>query len=133
MCFIIIIDSAAAVAKLLQSCLTLCNPIDSSPLGPSVPGILQARVLEWGAIAFSDNKWIVVNNKEGSFNLQSSKWSILTSNFNFIYNIESFENILFHYLRNAPERILYFIMIYQIGEDKNYWSYVVFVKIIDLM
>ena len=122
-----------AAAKSLQLCPTLCNPIDSSPLGSSVPGILQARVLEWGAIAFSDNKWIVVNNKEGSFNLQSSKWSILTSNFNFIYNIESFENILFHYLRNAPERILYFIMIYQIGEDKNYWSYVVFVKIIDLM
>ena len=38
----------AAAAKLLQSCLTLCNPIDSSPPGSSVPGILQARTLEWG-------------------------------------------------------------------------------------
>ena len=40
-------------AKLLQSCLTLCNPMDCSPPGSSVHGILQARILEWGAIAFS--------------------------------------------------------------------------------
>ena len=40
--------AAAAAAKLLQSCLTLCNPIDRSPPGSSVPGILQARTLEWG-------------------------------------------------------------------------------------
>ena len=40
-------------AKSLQSCLTLCNPIDGSPLGSSVPEILQARILEWVAIAFS--------------------------------------------------------------------------------
>ena len=40
-------------AKSLQSCPTLCNPIDGSPPGSAVPGILQARVLEWGAIAFS--------------------------------------------------------------------------------
>ena len=43
----------AAAAKSLQSCLTLCDPTDGSPLGSSVPGILQARVLEWGAIFFS--------------------------------------------------------------------------------
>ena len=42
-----------AAAKSLQSCLTLCDPIDSSPPGSSVHGIFQARVLEWGAIAFS--------------------------------------------------------------------------------
>ena len=47
--------AAAAAAKSLQSCPTLCNPIDGSPLGSSVPGILQARTLEWGAIAFSEN------------------------------------------------------------------------------
>ena len=46
--------AAAAAAKLLQSCLTLCDPRDSSPPGSSVHGIFQARVLEWGAIAFSD-------------------------------------------------------------------------------
>ena len=45
--------AAAAASKSLQSCSTLCDPIDGSPLGSSVPGILQARVLEWVAIAFS--------------------------------------------------------------------------------
>ena len=44
---------AAAAAKSLQSSLTLCDPIDGSPPGSPVPGILQARGLEWGAIAFS--------------------------------------------------------------------------------
>ena len=39
--------AAAAAAKLLQSCPTLCDPIDSSPPGSPVPGILQARTLEW--------------------------------------------------------------------------------------
>ena len=45
---------AAAAAKLLQSCLTLCNPRDSSPPGSPIPGILQARTLEWVAISFSN-------------------------------------------------------------------------------
>ena len=45
--------AAAAAAKSLQSCPTLCDPIDGSPPGSPVPGILQARVLEWVAIAFS--------------------------------------------------------------------------------
>ena len=45
-----------AAAKLLQSCLTLCNPTDGSPPGSPVPGIPQARTLEWVAIAFS-NAW----------------------------------------------------------------------------
>ena len=44
----------AAAAKLLQSCLTLYNPIDGSPPGSPVPGILQARTLEWVAISFSN-------------------------------------------------------------------------------
>ena len=44
---------AAAAAKSLQLCLTLCDPIDGSPPGSSVPGILQARTLEWVAISFS--------------------------------------------------------------------------------
>ena len=48
--------AAAATAKSLQSCLTLCDPIDSSPPGSPVPGILQARTLEWVAISFS-NAW----------------------------------------------------------------------------
>ena len=44
---------AAASAKSLQSCPTLCDPTDSSPPGSSVPGILQASILEWVAISFS--------------------------------------------------------------------------------
>ena len=47
---------AAAAAKSLQLCLTLCNPIDGSPPGSPIPGILQARALEWVAISFS-NAW----------------------------------------------------------------------------
>ena len=46
--------AAAAAAKSLQLCLTLCDPIDGSPPGSPVPGILQARIPEWVAIAFSD-------------------------------------------------------------------------------
>ena len=46
--------TAAAAAKLLQPCPILCNPIDGSPSGSAVPGILQARTLEWGAISFSN-------------------------------------------------------------------------------
>ena len=48
--------AAAAAAKSLQSCPTLCDPIDSSPPGSPIPGILQARKLEWVAISFS-NAW----------------------------------------------------------------------------
>ena len=40
-------------AKLIQSCPTLCDPIDGSPSGSAIPGILQARILEWVAISFS--------------------------------------------------------------------------------
>ena len=47
---------AAAAAKSLQSCPTLCDPIDGSPPGSPVPGILQARTLEWVVISFS-NAW----------------------------------------------------------------------------
>ena len=48
--------AAAAAAKSLQSCPTVCDPIDGSPPGFSVPGILQARTLEWVAVSFS-NAW----------------------------------------------------------------------------
>ena len=47
---------AAAAAKSLQSCPTLCDPIDGSPAGSPIPGILQGRTLEWVAISFS-NAW----------------------------------------------------------------------------
>ena len=47
-------SAAAAAANSLQSCLTLCDPTDGSPPGSPVPGILQARILEWVAISFSN-------------------------------------------------------------------------------
>ena len=46
--------NVTATAKSLQSCLTLCDPIDGSPPGSTIPGILQARTLEWVAISFSN-------------------------------------------------------------------------------
>ena len=53
---ITLLACAAAAAKSLQSCLTLCDPIDGSPPGSPIPGILQARTLEWVAIS-SSNAW----------------------------------------------------------------------------
>ena len=58
---LIVATAATAAAKLLQSCLTLCDPIDGSPPGSPVPGILQARTLEWVALAFS--LWLLELNK----------------------------------------------------------------------
>ena len=52
--FLFLFSAAAAAAKSLQSCPTLCDPIDGSPPGSPVPGILQARTLEWVAISFSN-------------------------------------------------------------------------------
>ena len=49
-----VINHLAAAAKALQSCPTLCDPTDSSPSGSALPGILQARTLEWVAISFSN-------------------------------------------------------------------------------
>ena len=52
--------AAAAAAKSLQSSPTLCNPIDGSPAGSTIPGILQARTLEWAAVSYSNAcKWKV--------------------------------------------------------------------------
>ena len=59
--------TAAAAAKSLQSCLTLCDPRDGSPPGSPVPGILQARTLEWVAISFSNAwKWKVESESEAA-------------------------------------------------------------------
>ena len=56
----ILVAVAAAAAKSLQSCLTLCDPVDGSPPGSPIPGILQARTLEWVANSFSnEGKWKV--------------------------------------------------------------------------
>ena len=66
----------AAAAKLLQSCLTLCDPINDSPTGSSVPGILQARILEWVAISFSNAwKWKVKVKSLSHVRLFTTPWT----------------------------------------------------------
>ena len=55
-----VVVAAAAAAESLQSCPTLCDPTDSSPPGPPIPGIFQAKVLEWVAIAFSSTRLLVI-------------------------------------------------------------------------
>ena len=68
--------SHLAAAKSLQSCPTLCDPIDGSPLGSSVPGILQARVLEWVAISFSNAwKWKVKVKSLSHARLLATPWT----------------------------------------------------------
>ena len=68
--------SAAAAAMSLQSCLTLCDPIESSPPGSPVPGILQARTLEWVAISFSNAwKWKVKVKSLSRFWLLGTPWT----------------------------------------------------------
>ena len=68
---------AAAAAKSRQSCLTLCDPIDGSPPGSSVPGTLQARTPEWVAISFSNAwKWKVKVKSLGRVRLLAAPWTI---------------------------------------------------------
>ena len=68
--------AAAAAAKLLQLCPTLCDPIDGSPPGSPVPGILQARTLEWVAIAFSNaGKWKVKVKSLSRVRLFATPWT----------------------------------------------------------
>ena len=67
----------AAAAKSLQSCPTLCDPIDNSPPGSPVPGILQARTLEWVAISFSNAwKWKVKVKLLSSVRLLATPWTV---------------------------------------------------------
>ena len=66
----------AATAKSLQSCPTLCDPRDGSPPGPAVPGILQARTLEWVAISFSNAwKWKVKVKSLSHVRLLATPWT----------------------------------------------------------
>ena len=68
--------AAAAAAKSLQSCPTLCDPIDGSPPGSPVPGILQARTLEWVAIFFSNaRKWKVKVKSLNHVRLLVTPWT----------------------------------------------------------
>ena len=66
----------AATAKSLQSCLTLCDPIDGSPPGSTFPGILQVRTLEWVAISFSNAwKWKVKVKSLSCVRLLATPWT----------------------------------------------------------
>ena len=69
--------AAAAAAKLRQSCPTLCDPIDGSPPGSSVPGTLQARILQWVAISFSNVwKWKVKMKSLSRVQLFVTPWTV---------------------------------------------------------
>ena len=70
---------AAAAAKSVQSCPTLCDPIDGSPPGSPIPGILQARTLEWVAISFSKVSRLVVSNSLRPHGLQHTGLSCPSS------------------------------------------------------
>ena len=72
-----LILGSAAAAKSLQSSPTLCNPIDGSPPGSSIPGILQARTLEWVAISFSNAwKWKVKVKSLSRVRLLVPPWTV---------------------------------------------------------
>ena len=69
-------NSASTAAKSLQSCLTLCDPIDGSPPGSPVPGILQTKTLEWVAISFSNAwKWKVKVKSFSPVRLLATPWT----------------------------------------------------------
>ena len=70
---LIVLNAAAAAAKSLQLCPTLCDSIDCSPTGSPVPGILQARTLQWAAISFS-NAW---------------KWEVKVKSFSCVWLLET--------------------------------------------
>ena len=72
----LIVAAAAAAAKSLQSCPTLCDPLDGSPPGSSVHGILQARTLEWVAISSSNTwKWKVKVKSLSRVRLLATPWT----------------------------------------------------------
>ena len=69
-------DAAAAAAKSLQSCRTLCDPIDGSPPGSPIPGILQERTVDWVAISFSNAwKWKVKAKSLSHVQLLATPWT----------------------------------------------------------
>ena len=73
---LLLTSTAAAAAKSLQSCPTLCDPIDGSPPGSPIPGILQARTLEWVAISLSNaGKWKVKVKSLSRVRLLATPWT----------------------------------------------------------
>ena len=79
-------SAAAAAAKSLQSCPTLCDPIDGSPPGSRVPGILQARILEWVAVSSSNVwKWKVKVKSLSRVRLLATPWTAAYQNQLYVY------------------------------------------------
>ena len=73
---LLLFPAASAAAKLLQLCPTLCNPINGSPPGSPIPGILQARIMEWVAISFSSTcKWKVKVKSLSHVQLLATPWT----------------------------------------------------------
>ena len=120
--------AAVAATKSLQSCPTLCDPTDGSPPGSPVPGILQARTLEWVAISFSNaRKWKVKVKSLSRVRPSATPWtaayqappsmgfsrqeywsgvpvpSYSSSNFNFLMNLRT---VFFFFLMAAPIDVL---------------------------
>ena len=76
LCLLIQSRAATATAKSLQSCPTLCDPIDGSPPGSAIPGFLQARTLEWVAISFFNAwKWKVKGKSLSHVRLFATPWT----------------------------------------------------------
>ena len=104
----------SAAAKSLQLCPTLCDPIDSSPPGSPVPGILKARTLEWVAISFSMSKlWEMVKDREawcGGAHGVAKNWTWLsdctTTKFPSLFQFDSFFLDLLNLVTGAPSRTM---------------------------
>ena len=90
--------AAAAAAKSLQSCPTLCDPIDGSPPGSPVPGILQARTMEWVAIFSNAWKWKVKGKSLSRVRLLAIPWTAAYS----AIKRNAFESVLMRWMNLEP-------------------------------
>ena len=90
--------NAAAAAKSLQSCLTHSDPMDCSPPGSSIHGILQARVLEWGAIAFSKFCVTPVQFNHSAYNWEQIKFHLQNIHDNASLNVQLLQKEIFETL-----------------------------------
>ena len=85
-------ETAAAAAKSLQTCPTLCDPRDSSPPGSPFSGILQPRTLEWVAISFSKQKKLLLHNNIALKFLLSTSLKMYLCTFEYVYKVNNDKN-----------------------------------------
>ena len=125
--------AAAAAAKSLQSCPTLCDPMDGSPPGSPVPGILQARTLEWVAISFSNaRKWKVKEVAQSCLTLSDPMdCSLPGSSIHGIFQARvlewgviafSISWVRMHYLNRLQFNFLFKNYIYKFSHIQKYWE-----------